>query len=161
LATALAPALRLPLISKDDIKEALTDSLDGPAGDLSWSRRVGAAAWAVLWRLAERCPSAVVEANFRPGSADEQERLRRLNATIVEIYCRCPADEVARRFAERAPTAHPAHPLTELTAEMIAEFDRPMAVAEVIEVDTTKPVALDELAGRITGLLATGGAPAS
>jgi predicted kinase len=154
LATALAGAMRLPLISKDDIKEPLIDALGGPADDLSWSRHVGSAAWEVLWRLAARCPMAVVEANFRPGSADEQERLRRLDATIVEVHCRCPADEIARRYAERAATAHPAHPLRRLPAEMIAEFDRPMAAGEVIEVDTTEPIDANELAGRITDLLA-------
>ena len=62
------------------------------------------------------------------------------------------ADEVARRFAERARAAHPAHPLKELSAEMIAEFDRPMTTGTVIEVDTTTPVDLDHLANRIVGL---------
>jgi predicted kinase len=154
LAAALAPALRLPLISKDEIKESLIDSLGGPADDLVWSRRVGAAAMELLWRLAERCPSAILEANFRPRSAYEHERLVRLDATLIELYCRCPTEEVARRFARRAGTAHPAHPLKELTTEMIAEFDQPMAVGDVIEVDTTRPVAIDRLTHQITELLA-------
>jgi predicted kinase len=145
LATALAPALRLPLISKDDIKESLTDSLGDAAGDLAWSRRLGGAAMELLWRLAARCPSAVLDANFRPYNAYEHTRLRQLDATIIEIHCNCPADELARRFADRARTAHPAHPLTQLPAELLADYDRPMAAGDVITVDTTGSVDVDSL----------------
>jgi predicted kinase len=155
LATTLAHVLRMPLISKDDIKESLTDSLDGPAEDLDWSRRIGAAAMHVLWRLAERCPSAVLEANFRPRNAYEHARLHELDATVIEVHCVCPPDVLSRRFAERARTAHPAHPLKELSADLIAEYDRPMTVRDVIEVDTTRPVDVPKLTSRITGMLAS------
>lgn len=159
LATALAATLRLPLISKDDIKETLVDALAGPAADLAWSRRIGAAAMQVLWRLAERCPAAVVEANFRPHNPDEHARLHGLRAHIVEVHCVCPADELARRFAARAATAHAAHPLTALSAADIAEFDRPMGVGDVVEVDTTVPVDLDRLRTRLESLLGPGPLP--
>jgi predicted kinase len=149
LARALAPALGLPLISKDEIKETLIDSLGGPTEDVAWSRRVGAAAMELLWHLAARCPSAVLEANFRPRNPYEQERLRSLDAAVIELYCRCPPDEVARRFAARARTAHPAHPLQQLTAQMIAEYDRPMGVGPVITVDTGTAVDVAGLAARM------------
>jgi hypothetical protein len=74
--------------------------------------------------VAQRCPAAVLEANFRPHSEYEQTQLRQLQAHLIEIYCVCPADELARRFAARARTAHPAHPLTELPADLLAEYDR-------------------------------------
>jgi predicted kinase len=149
LATGLADVLALPLISKDDIKESLVDSLGGPTADLGWSRQVGGAAMDLLWRLARRCPSAVLEANFRPHNPAEHAQLRALRATVVEVHCNCPPDELARRFAARARTAHPAHPLTELPAELIAEYDRPMAVGAVITVDTTNPVDIGEIARRV------------
>lgn len=152
LATGLAAALNLPLISKDDIKETLVDALDGPAGDLAWSRRIGGAAMQVLWRLAERCPAAVVEANFRPHNEYEQTRLRQLDAQIIELYCACPTDELLRRFAARAHTAHAAHPLTELSADMVAEFDQPMGVGHVIKVNTAGQIDLPALAAQITSV---------
>ncbi|NMO56061.1 hypothetical protein HH310_33385 [Actinoplanes sp. TBRC 11911] len=60
LATAVAEAMGLPLICKDDIKETLVDALDGPTGDFAWSRQIGSAAMQVLWRIAERCPTAAL-----------------------------------------------------------------------------------------------------
>lgn len=153
LATALANALELPLICKDDLKETLVDALGGPADDLAWSRRIGGAAMELLWRLAQRCPAAVLEANFRPHSEYEQTQLRQLQAHLIEIYCVCPADELSRRFAARARTAHAAHPLTELPADLLAEYDRPMGVGQLIEIDTTRPVDLAELAARVTRLI--------
>ena len=153
LARPLAGLLKLPLIAKDDIKETLVDVLGDQGGDLAWSRKIGGAAMELLWKLAERAPAAVLEANFRPYSAYERERLTRLEARIIEVYCRCPADVLMQRFHERAMTAHAAHPATDLTPEWIAEFDRPMGLGDVIEIDTTRPVEIDSLAMRITALL--------
>jgi predicted kinase len=49
LARPLARYLGLPLLGKDTIKEALFDTLGN--GDRSWSRRLGAASYAVLLAL--------------------------------------------------------------------------------------------------------------
>ena len=156
LATTVAAELGWPLISKDDIKEALVDALmeapTEPSDGLDWSRRAGGAAMAVLWRLARRCPRAVLEANFRSRSALERERLHSLEATIVELHCACPPDELVRRFAERARTAHPAHPQRALTTELIAECSRPMAMGHVIDVDTAHPVDVPELMQQLAAL---------
>jgi predicted kinase len=154
LARPLARLLNLPLIAKDDIKETLVDVLGDRDGDIGWSRQMGGAAMELLWKLAERAPAAVLEANFRPHSAYERERLTRLEARIVEVYCRCPADVLIRRFHERAKTAHAAHPARDLTPEWIAEFDCPMGMGEVIEVDTTEPVDVQSLADQVAALLA-------
>src|SRR5215212_3203768 len=109
IAVPLAKLLGLPLIAKDDIKETLFDGLSGPAGDLAWSREIGSAAMDVLWRLAECAPSAVLEANFRPHSEYERDRIARLDARIIEVYCHCPSEVLRQRFRDRARTAHPAH----------------------------------------------------
>ena len=156
LATALAADLNLPLISKDDIKETLVDALDGPAADLAWSRVVGGAAMQVLWRLAERCPAAILEANFRPHNPYEHARLRQLDARVIELHCTCPAEELVRRFALRAPTAHAAHPLRGLSADLLAEFDQPMGIGHVIEVDTSVPVDVPSLTARLSKLIGDG-----
>jgi predicted kinase len=154
LAVPLARLLGLPLIAKDDVKEALVDALGDRGGDLVWSRKVGGAAWMVLWKLAARAPAAVLEANFRPRSAYERDRLARLEARIVEVYCRCPADVLMARFRERQRTAHAAHPLRELAPEHAAEFDGPVGLGAVVEVDTTWPVDVEALAARVKSLLA-------
>jgi predicted kinase len=154
LAVPLARLLGLPLIAKDDIKESLVDVLGDQDGDIAWSRKMGGTAWAVLWKLAGRAPSAVLEANFRPRSAYERDCLLGLNAHIVEVYCRCPVDVLVRRFHDRQQSAHPAHPLRDLISEHVAEFDQPVGLGPVIEVDTTRPVDIDALAAQVIRLLA-------
>lgn len=161
LAGAVAAQLQWPLICKDEIKETLADALGGPAGELGGSRQLGGAAMAVLWRLARRCPRAVIEANFRWGSELERARLHELDAAIVELHCTCPADELTRRFAERARTAHAAHPLRALTPELIAACNRPMGVGPVVEVDTARPVDLPAVMGQLAALGVIGGALAA
>ncbi|WP_163510385.1 AAA family ATPase [Fodinicola acaciae] len=153
LARALAKRLDLPLISKDDLKETIFDAMGGPAGDLAWSRRIGAAAMEVLWLVAAQCPEVILEANFRPGSAIEQEHLRRLDARFVEVRCRCSDAEIIRRYAERARTAHPAHALTTLAASSLDEYRQPVGIGPLVEVDTSGPVDLDDLTTRLTALL--------
>jgi predicted kinase len=154
VAIPLAQALGLPLIAKDDFKEVLIDILGDRDGDLAWSRTIGSAAWTLLWKMAERAPAAVIEANFRPDSVYERERLLRLDARIVEVYCRCPFAVLSRRFRERQQTAHAAHPLRTMPASWATEFARPMGLGAVIEVDTTQPVDVEALAAQAARLLA-------
>ncbi len=104
LAEPLAAALGLPLIGKDLIKEALFDALG--TGDRAWSQRLGAASYEVLYAVAGALPAALLDANFGPEAAP---RLRALDADLIEVFCRCPTDEVERRFAARAPARHPGH----------------------------------------------------
>jgi hypothetical protein len=92
----MAAALDLPLIGKDLIKEALFDALG--SGDRAWSRRLGAASYEVLYAVAGALPAAVVDANLGPEAVP---RLRALDSHLVEVFCRCPAGEIERRFAAR------------------------------------------------------------
>lgn len=155
IAIPLATRLGFPLLSKDTIKETIWDALDPPSGDLGWSRRVGGAAMAVLWTLAADCPQAVLEANFRPHSDDERARLLGLEAHVIEIYCSCTPAEVTRRYATRGPHRHPAHVLSALTPEFLAQFDGPFGVGPVITVDTEQPPDLDQLVAQVRAHLQT------
>lgn len=151
LAVELAASLQLPLLAKDLIKETLWDVLEPPTGDLDWSRRLGAAAMELLWTLAERCPASILEANFRPHSAYERSRIEALSACVVEIYCWCPPEVAAARYAARAtdPSHHPAHVLPRLSPELLGEFDRPVGIGTVIRVDTTAAVDVGAVAEQL------------
>jgi predicted kinase len=155
VARPLAEALGFALLTKDDIKESLFTSLDGPPGDLAFSRRIGDAAMHLLWTLAPRCPRVVVEANFRTQSAFERGQVADLislpGTRLVEIFCRIPLEESARRFAERARVErhHPAHALTEMSLEQLAVYAEPFALSRVIEVDTSRVVDADALLARV------------
>src|SRR5215467_4640695 len=63
LATALAAELGLPLLAKDEIKEALMDGLGRPE-TVADSRRLGKAAVLVMLRAARTCPGAVLDSTW-------------------------------------------------------------------------------------------------
>ena len=161
LAHPLAAALGLPIFAKDTIKETLYDSLgdDGPA-ELAFSRKLGAAAMALLWQLARDAPMCVLEANFRFPDEFARPILRELTAdggSVVEVHCFCPPDEAARRYDTRGlgPQRHRVHTWDSLPPEIRAEYDGPIGVGSVIEVDTTSPVDVERVAARVRAALGT------
>lgn len=149
VALALAQALPFALLSKDRIKEALHDSRqrDGGGDLLQVSRELSIAAMEVLWALAPACPLVILEANFRPKSMYERGRVESLPGRRLEVFCDCPPDEAARRFAHRASTErhHAAHALKAIPLQVLAEYNRPIGLSEVITVDTTRPVEIPAL----------------
>jgi len=142
LAVPLARRLELPLIAKDAIKEALLDTLG--TGDLEWSRRLGAATFAVMFAVARQAPAAVLEAPFAAHAAPS---LLALCERPTEIYCHCPADELIRRYASRR--RHPGHVdhqrLEQLT--VAATNAGPLGLGGPLpEVDTSGPVNVADVA---------------
>lgn len=159
IARPLAEALGFALLTKDDIKESLFTSLNGPADDPAYSRQIGAAAMDLLWALAPHCPQVVLEANFRTRSPFERMELaailHRTGARLVEIHCRIPLEEAARRFAQRARDErhHPAHALKEISLEQLSEYADPFALGPVVEVDTMQAVDVPALISQVRALL--------
>ncbi|HEY3797755.1 MAG TPA: AAA family ATPase [Caulobacteraceae bacterium] len=156
LARPLAAALGFPLVCKDDLKETLFEHLPAPENldHLAWTRRLGGAATEVIWRLAATFPQAVLENNFRPRSDYERAKLQALDAAIVEVHCRCAAGEAIARYNARGatPARHGMHnPRIEPsdTDAFAAEFEGPIALFPVIEVDVMRPVDVPALAGDV------------
>ena len=150
LALALAKELRIPLLAKDDVKEALFDALG--TGDRAWSRRLGSATYEVLFavaaRLLESGVDCILESNFSDG-----EPLRRLPARrTVQVLCAAPADVVLERYARRR--RHPGHLddaiVDELRVRLQADEWRPLDLGgETIVVDTRASVDVEPLARRL------------
>jgi predicted kinase len=149
LARPLAQHLGLPLLGKDTIKEALFDTLG--TGDRAWSRRLGAAGYAVLLALAREVPAAVLDANFYP---DHGPGLLQACQRPIEVFCRCPAAEIERRFTQRAPTRHPGHVDHVLDDQLKAALDGGVGLlglgGPVLEVDTSGPVDVTAVARWVT-----------
>jgi len=152
LAAPLAERLDLPLFAKDLLKESLYDHLPPAADRAAWSLTLGGASMELLWVLASHAPAAMLEANFRPGSAYQRAKLEALPGPLVEVYCRCPAELAAQRYAARHAGRHPTHVSGEVSMAQLAEFDHPLAVGPVIEVDTSAPIDVEALAIRIEAL---------
>ena len=149
LARPLAHHLGVPLLGKDTIKEALFDTLG--TGDRAWSRRLGAASYTVLLALARELPAAVLDANFYP---DHGPGLLQACQRPIEVFCRCPAAEVERRFTRRAPARHPGHVDHVLDTQLKAALDGgvgPLGLGgRVLEVDTSGPVDVAAVASWVT-----------
>jgi len=155
VARPLARELRVPLISKDVIKEALFGVLG--TGDLEWSQQLGRAAHRVMYDLAADAGSAVLESHFWRGVSEPD--LEALGQPLLQIYCHCPMDLAIERYMHRAesPDRHPGHLPEHQSAEAIARWTSiepaPLTLdAPRIDVDTTTPVDIDALAARVVAL---------
>ena len=144
LATPLGEALGLPLLARDSIKESLWDALG--AGDLAWSRRLGAASAETFWRLATEMRAAVLDNFFHRAFA---HRLEALDGPVVEVHCSCPAPIALERYQSRQ--RHPCHFDLSYGVDMFDQWSRtdsgPIALGgPLLEVDTTTPVVVADIA---------------
>lgn len=151
IARELAARLRLPLIAKDTIKEALFDALG--SGDLAWSQRLGEATYLAMLAIAEESVAAgsglVLEANFIRGA---ESRLAALPACLVQVHCSAPLEVLVERYASRE--RHPGH-VDDARVDALREavesgrhepLDLP---GETIRLDTSGPVDLSAVADRV------------
>lgn len=155
LARPLAERLGLPLIGKDHIKETLHDHIPAVGEPTPWSKILGAASMELIWTLAGHAPAAVLEANFYPKSDYQRAKLAALAGPLVEVYCRCPPALAAERYAARHASRHPTHTSGEVSLEQLADFDRPVALGPVIEVDTSEPIDVAALADAVRAAFET------
>src|SRR5262249_23183722 len=105
LARALAPALGLPLIAKDTIKQALMTVL--PVPDAPAWRAIGRASVAALLAVAAEAPGAVLESVWHRSYAAAD--LGGLPGSLVEVFCRCDPAIAAQHYARRAGTRAAGH----------------------------------------------------
>jgi predicted kinase len=153
VARAIATRLRLALIAKDTIKEALFDGLG--TGDLAWSQRLGAPTFLVMLALLEESMAAgasvVVEANFVRGS-EFATRLAALPARFVQVHCSAPLEVLLERYGKRE--RHPGH----VDAERIdalreavesGKHDPLDLPGETIRLDTSEQVAIGDVLSHI------------
>ena len=147
LARELARQLQMPLVAKDTVKEALFEAL--PPADVDESRRLGAAAFEVMFALAREIRPVLLEGNFDADRAGP--KLRGLSSRPIEIFCRCSPEELVRRYDARADERHPGHfdhaRVDELRARLQGGSGPLELGGPVLEVDTTRPIAIERVAG--------------
>ena len=134
LAAGLAAATGWPLLEKDLFKETLFDSLG--AGDREWSRRLGRASIALMYRVAAVLPVVILDSVFTPELAR-----RDLARPVLEVFCRCPPALAERRFRERQASRHPGHVSGGVDFAAWADT-APVGLGPVLEVDTSEPVGI-------------------
>jgi predicted kinase len=152
IAERLAGELKLPLMTKDGIKELLFNSLGWK--DREWSKQLSHASVELLLYFAENQLAAgnslIIECNFQPDLAAPRLRAMqaRYAAVVFQIYCRADADTLYQRFKVRTGRRHPGHADEQYLAEFHTLLDRtPQAALDldcpVVVVDTTDFQSLD------------------
>jgi predicted kinase len=148
LARALASKLEFAYLSKDEVKEALMDTLGAPS-TVEESRDLGRAAVAATLRAARGCRPAVIDSTWFPSSLP---LVQKLQGPFVEIRCRAPIDVVRRRYRMRVrDDRHLDHLRTE--DELWGREVVPLEVGPLLEVDTAQPVDVVEVAQEVRLLL--------
>jgi hypothetical protein len=158
VARAIADALRLPRLDKDEILEGLFDTLG--VGDLAWRHKLSRAADDELRRQACALPGAVIVSWWRhPGSVSESgtptEWLSSLAGELVEMHCVCSPRVAATRFVSRK--RHAGHldgqkSLAAVQASFEAQASLgPLKLGRVLEVNTEVSLRAGELLARLAG----------
>jgi predicted kinase len=149
LATRLGAALRVPVVSKDAVKDALAAAV--PAAP---PRTLGATAIEAAWSLVAGIAGTVVLESwwFRPrdlGFAEAAVR-RCGNPAVVEVWCDVPAEVAMQRYADRSRPAfyEDARRLADSWPDW-ARRAEPLGLGRVVRVDTTAEVDVDALAQRL------------
>jgi predicted kinase len=113
LARHLASALRLPLLSRDALKEAMADRV--PFEGLAESERFGRASVGVFYAVAAEILASgigvVLDNVFARGVAERDLRPLLPATRTVQVYCTVPPEAVQRRYVARYERGerHPAH----------------------------------------------------
>jgi predicted kinase len=140
---ALSRHLSLPLLDKDDILEALFDSLG--CEDRDRRKQLSRASDDVLLRVAAATDMAVVVNWWNHDTAPA--RLASAAESLVEVHCECPVEVAASRFTARE--RHPGHLDRFRTTEehedgvrrLRESYRGPLGLrGPVVVVDTSRPV---------------------
>ncbi|GAA4936260.1 AAA family ATPase [Actinoplanes utahensis] len=140
LAGRLAATLRVPLIGKDLLKEAMAAAVPGVP-----PKAVGVAAAEAMWDIAAATPGVVILESwwFRPRDLGfVTDGIVRSGArTVLEIWCSVPAEVALDRYRNRRRSGihQDEQRLTEDWPRWAAEA-RPLNVGPVITVATDQPV---------------------
>lgn len=149
LAAALATRLGLPLLAKDEIKEALMDALGRPQ-TVAESRRLGQAAVLAMLRVASRCPGAVMDSTWFDYALP---LARALPGQLIEVHCTVPRDVARARHQARAGHRHAGHLDAERSdQELWGEPPPSPALGPVIQVDTSGDVDISQLIEKLNQL---------
>ena len=115
LAKKIAQRYSLPLISRDDIKESLYNSLG--YSDREWSKKLGIASYDLLYLFTEQLlankKSLIIESNFK-STVDTAKLLNLKNKyqfNLLQIHCYTETSIALQRFKNRAISGarHPGH----------------------------------------------------
>jgi len=111
----IAKELSLPLINRDEIKEALFDTLG--IKDREWSKKLGVASYKILYQIIDSFLQAnrtiIIESNFKPEFDDKRfldlQKIYKFES--IQIICKTDGEILFERFKKRSESGerHPGH----------------------------------------------------
>ena len=148
LSRALALDLGIPYLSKDVVKESLMDALGAPS-TVEESRELGRAAVFAVLGAARGCQGAVIDSTWYPYS---EPLIGALTGPLVEVRCRVPLDVARDRYRNRLRDERHLDRLR-IEAELWGSEVAPLGVGPLIEVNTSEPVDIAQVAASVRSLL--------
>jgi len=153
---AVAAALGLVMLDKDDFLEALFNSQG--IGDAKWRTRLSRDADEILKAKALCSDGAVITSWWRHPSSSANtgtpiEWLSLLPGAAVEVHCVCSPHVAANRFLSRK--RHEGHlDHLKMQADLVPSFAEqaalgPLGIARVVRVDTDQPVDMSAVLAQI------------
>lgn len=160
VARAISTEAAWPLLALDTIKEAFFNHLG--LGDRLYNRTLGKASYEAIFASIAGFPedtTTVIDAwfGFQPMEILEQHIARAGLTHIVEIWCHAPPDVIGARYMARVAQRPGGHLGADYVPELIelAARAKPTGGFPVIDVDTTKQLAVSSLLKRIRTELAS------
>ena len=153
MAEKLSVKHNLPLLTKDDIKESLFDSLGH--SDREWSRKLSGATYHILYRQMHRLAiskiSFIVESNFNPSEATKRfvDLQQVSGCNFLQIRCHAEGEILVERFRKRMYLGrHPGHADQQLFQEienqlMHGKIDALNIKSMKLDIDTTNFSTID------------------
>jgi glucokinase len=161
LCRSLGPALGLPVLAKDAIKESLFDTLG--IVDRAWSMKLGLASAKTIWALVPTMAGPVLlDNNVSPQTRPYflQDSRNAGVHCIIEVWCDVPTELAFERYAARIGTSrHPGHCDESLVAEGIARWapqNVPAGLGPLLRVRTDRPVDIAAVAAWVREQLGSG-----
>lgn len=153
---AIAAALGLEMLDKDEILEALFNSRG--VGDVQWRTSLSRAADEILRERALRSEGAVIASWWRHplstvASGTPVEWLSALQGVLIEVHCVCKPHVATKRFKSRL--RHEGHlDRFKPYADLLATFQQqgalgPLGVGLLIEVNTERSEEIASLLAKI------------
>lgn len=153
---AVAAALKLEMLDKDEILEALFISRG--VGNADWRRELSHAADEELKQKALRSRGAVISSWWHHPASDVDtgtpvEWLSSLTGVVVELHCVCSPNIAAERFMTRE--RHEGHLDRYKThAELLSSFEQqaalgPLGIGSLVSVNTEREVKLEIVLAQI------------
>ena len=115
LAKAIAQKFKLPLITKDSLKELLFDTIGWK--DRQWSQKLGSASFAIMHYLLDSHMTTgqpiIIEGNFKTEFESQhlKPKLEKFGYKAIQILCQCDGKILFARFKQRSESGdrHPGH----------------------------------------------------